>query len=987
MRSIQRNITRVFLTVALNLCALTVSAQQQPGALRGRVLDERGDLIVGARVAVRSATGVERVTATDGGGRYTVSGLEPGKYLVRVSAPGFAVYENPDLEVAVGQIASFDITLSVASVEQEVTIAATHALSTDPENNAGALVLGGAELEALPDDPDELASALQALAGPSAGPNGGQIFIDGFASTSLPPKDSIRELRINQNPFSAEFDRIGLGRIDVVTKPGADKFRGQGFFNFVDESLNSRNPFSPRRVPSQERFYGGSLSGPVSPKKASLFFNIERREANGNVIVNATTLDPELNITPFNQAVLTTNRRTTLASRLDYQLDKKNTLVGRYSFNQAAWTNFGVSELTLPSRAYDTSNTEHTVQLTETAIINQQVINETRFQYVFRRARENGDNSTPTINILDAFIGGGAPIGLSFNNEDRWEVQNYTLYATGNHALRIGVRLRGVHITDSSSSNFGGTYVFSGGAAPQLDVNNRVVFDDNGQPRLISITSIERYRRTLLFQWGGVPPEQVRALGGGASQFSLTSGNPVAQVSQTDFGPFIQDDWRVRPNLTLSLGLRYETQGNTRDRTDFAPRFAFAWALGSGGSRPPKAVIRGGFGIFYERFAENFTLQANRFNGIVQRRFIVNTPDFFPSLPSDETLLASQLPQTVVRVADNLRTPYTIQSAFSVERQLPLNLTLSVSFINTRTLHALRSRNINAPLPETFNNGVRNGARPSGNVGNVFEYESSGRFNQNQLVVNINNRVNKRLSFFSTYALSKASSDTDGAGTFPADSYDLRGEYGRSGLDTRHRFVLVGVVGLPRGFSLNPFIVARSGLPFNITTGNDANGDTIFTERPALATDPSKPGVIVTSYGTFDPNPGSGQKTITRNFAEGPSFIAVNLRVSKVLGFGNLPGAGTSQAQPSKQSRQSGGEGQRSPNIYGNAPVENRYQLTLSVQIRNILNRTNLGLPVGNLSSNIFGRSNSLAPSSGFGISGDSAMSNRRVEAQIRFSF
>src|SRR5205085_7966258 len=130
-----------------------------------------------------------------------------------------------------------------------------------------------------------------------------------------PPKDTIRELRINQNPFSAEFDRPGLGRVDITTKPGTDKVRGQGFFNFADARLNSRNPFSPERAPAQERYYGGSLSGPVVSKRASLFLNFERRETDGNIVINATVLGPGLTITPFNQAVFTSQRRAALGSR------------------------------------------------------------------------------------------------------------------------------------------------------------------------------------------------------------------------------------------------------------------------------------------------------------------------------------------------------------------------------------------------------------------------------------------------------------------------------------------------------------------------------------------------------------------------------------------------------------------------------------------------------------------------------------------------
>src|SRR5206468_6543710 len=184
--------------------------------------------------------------------------------------------------------------MKIAVIESQVRVNADAAISTDAANNANQTVITGRDLDALPDDPDELAAALQALAGPQIGPNGGQIFIDGFSGGRLPPKESIREIRINQNPFAAENDQPS-GRIDILTRPGTDKMRGSSFFDFEDESLNSRNPFSATRTPYQVRQYGGNLSGPLVKKKASFFFDFQRRETDDNELVTATVLDSNLN--------------------------------------------------------------------------------------------------------------------------------------------------------------------------------------------------------------------------------------------------------------------------------------------------------------------------------------------------------------------------------------------------------------------------------------------------------------------------------------------------------------------------------------------------------------------------------------------------------------------------------------------------------------------------------------------------------------------
>ena len=210
--------------------------------------------------------------------------------------------------IAAGPRTTHDVRLVVTLEKQVITVNEEQGLNTDPQNNADAVVLRGQDLDVLPDDPDALASAVQAMAGPSAGPNGGQIFIDGFTGGRMPPKESIREVRINQNPFNAENNNVGFGNIEIFTKPGADKLRGSTFFNFSDESFNSRNPFAPTRAPFQVRYFGGSLSGPVKRGKSSFFVDFQRRTIDDNAIINAQVLNSNLIPGPFNVALLVPNR-------------------------------------------------------------------------------------------------------------------------------------------------------------------------------------------------------------------------------------------------------------------------------------------------------------------------------------------------------------------------------------------------------------------------------------------------------------------------------------------------------------------------------------------------------------------------------------------------------------------------------------------------------------------------------------------------------
>ncbi|MCA1632047.1 MAG: carboxypeptidase regulatory-like domain-containing protein, partial [Acidobacteria bacterium] len=350
--------------VVLSCGTVFARAQQSSGTLRGKVSDELGGRVVGAIVTAADASGVEKTATTDEEGNYLFSALAPGSYTVRVAASGFGLYENIGVEVMAGRIAPLDIVLTVAIEQEEVTVTAESPVSTDPESQAGAVVLRGEDLDALPDDPEDLSEALQALAGPSVGAEGGaEIYLDGFTGGRLPPKESIREIRINRNPFSAEYDRLGYGRVEIFTKPGTDKYRGQAFFSFNDESLNSRLPNAPSRAPYQSRRYGGNVSGPLSVRRASFFLDFERRETDENEVVNAIILNPStLEPTAFNAVILTPQQRTTFGPRLDYQINPSNTLVARYTYESGSNANEGVGGFSLPERAFDATNSEHTLQ-------------------------------------------------------------------------------------------------------------------------------------------------------------------------------------------------------------------------------------------------------------------------------------------------------------------------------------------------------------------------------------------------------------------------------------------------------------------------------------------------------------------------------------------------------------------------------------------------------------------------------------------------
>jgi hypothetical protein len=955
---------------------LAASAVAQTATLRGRVLDESGAVVPGAKVALAGPGGLAKTATSAADGAYVFRDLPPGAYTVQASAPDLALLEPLTLVLEDGP-RTLDVQLSVSAARQQVTIedAAGPGVSTEAANNASALVMRGTDLDALPDDPDDLASALQALAGPSAGPNGGSIFIDGFSGGALPPKESIREIRLNQNPFSPEYDKLGLGRIEIFTKPGTDKFRGSIGYNFANDVWNSRNAYAAEKAPFHLDELSGSLSGPVN-KRASFTLNLQREMTDNGNVINAVTLDPQTLLAErFTGVNLSGLRRTGVTPRIDYQIGRNHTLTIRYSFNRDAVSNAGVGSLNLVSRGYHSDSRGQTLQLTETAVLGASVIDETRFQY-FRPTTELAANTGgAAIQVLGAFNSGGAQVGRSTDIQNSYEFQNNISASRGKHTWRFGVRLRGATDVNTSPQNFGGTFSFGGGLAPQLDASNQPVTDPTGQPLLVDIDSIERYRRTLLFQKQGLPASQIRSLGGGATQFSINAGNPSISAGQIDAGAFAGDDWKVRPNLTLSLGLRYEAQTNIHDWRDIAPRIGMAWAPGGGaaGSRP-KSVIRAGFGMFYDRFGLSNVLTAERFNGLVQQQYIIANPDFFPVVPAVASLAGPVAASTIQQISSTMRAPYMMQSALAFERQLPLNTTAALTFANSHGLHVLRSE-------------VLGGAET------VFLMDSSGLYNQNQLILSVNSLVNRNLSLNGSYAYNRADSNTDGLGTFPAKPYSMDGEYGPAATDVRHRVSLAGTITARWGIRFNPLLSVNSGPPFDITAGHDLYGDTLFNGRPGIAPSAAIPGVVATSYGLLDPNPTPGERLLPRNFGRGPGQIMFNVRVGRTFAFG--PSREGAAAAAAAAGGPVGGGGNRgaptspfgaggvSPGIA--APANRRFNLTISMYIRNVTNHNNPGPITGDITSPLFGQANQPAGVGG-GIFSESA-NNRRLELQTRLTF
>jgi Carboxypeptidase regulatory-like domain len=944
------------------------------GTLRGQVADPSGAVIPQASLTVRSAAGVSRTGTSDATGQYAIAGLAPGQYTVTVQAVGFSPFTSPPVRIAAGQTQQLNVSLTIQMEQQQVQVSGdTPGVSVDPDNNVSSVVLTGKDLDALSDDPDELSNELTALAGPAAGPSGGQIFIDGFSGGQLPPKSAIRAIIINQNPFSAQYDTPGYGRIEILTKPGTDKLHGQLFMNANASAFNTSNPFVQNQPPYHTLQYDGNVSGPLG-KKASFFVSFDRRNIQSNSIVNANvpyvpdpaTCEPQsgavvdTNGTPCSLAVPYPQTRTDISPRIDYQLTPNQTLTVRYSYYQNTQTNSGVGSFVLPSQGYNTNEVENRIQISDSQVYGAKFVNNTRFQFVRDQTNQIPQLVAPAINVLQNFEGGGSPLGTNRDTETRYEFQNYASLALTKHYLRFGGRLRDIQDTNYSNANFEGTYTYS-------DLND--------------------YQANR------------------PSQFSITTGTPIQSVGVIDLGLYAEDDWKVRPNFTLSYGLRFETQNHIPNKANFGPRVALSYGLGGGG-KPPKTVLRAGYGIFFNRYTYDLLLNVDRYN-LNQQGQVQSIQPNPNGTPPDSTTQDSLALPTYYRTQPGLNAPATIETGTGIEHQVNKSVSVSATYLYSRGIHQLLSRNIDAPMPD--------GSRPAldlcpanpigaapGTPCNIYEYDSLAVFKENQVFLNLNVGYGRRLTFTGFYVYSKAYSDTGGTGYHPSNQYDIMQDYGRQFFDVRNRVFAFANYSAPWGFRISPFLSAWSGAPFNIQLSQDNNGDSFFNDRPVFATSASNPAdVDITKYGNFDisATPPPGAKIIPVNYGNASVQFAMNMRVAKSFGVG--PRVEEGQGARVGGGGGPGGGGGRMPGmgLGGNGPnpgggqnnrVDRRYSITLSASAHNIFNVVNLappngtlgGPPDGTTDSPFFGKSTQLA--TGF-FSHGSAVRDFNFQALFNF--
>ena len=993
----------LYLLVALALGTSVAAAQAQapadqppPASIHGYVVDQSGARIPGALVTVTNAMGVPvKSVNANGTGDYSFAGLAPGSYIVEASHSGFALFTSPTFRLEAGQSKLVDVRMELPIQQQQVQVTSDTdtTVSTDADANANAIVIKGKDLDALSDDPDELSDELTALAGPAAGPNGGQIYIDGFTGGQLPPKSAIRQIVINQNPFSAKFSRLGYGRIEILTKPGSDKLHGRVFAMGNDGGINAGNPFVPTLPGYYSYMYNGTVSGPMS-KWASYFVSVQRRvNQNVNVysIANGPVLDAATNLYSASPGavsgtVFSPGSHMEVSPRIDMQLGQKNTLTLRYQFFRMNSSNNTSGNTTLPTQATSSTETENSIQADDIQIINDHMVNETRAEYRLGTSSATPVSTAPMFNATGIFVGGGAGSQFSNDRSVHLELQNFTTLSLGKHAINFGTWMRDNVESDSGNSGFNGSFVF-----PSI---NAFIATWNGTQQGKTIQQIQQ---------SCTDPKGCTPL-----KLSYTTGPTAFKANLYDTSLFYQDDWKVNPFLTISLGLRWESQNHVSDHSDWAPRFAFAYALdGHRKGAAPKTVVRGGYGFFYDRFEVDnlMTLEQNNGGPDSQVHTVITNPTCFTgsnlnTIPDIATTCGAGTESTPqIHVLDShYHSPYTEMLGMSLERQLTKTATLTLTYLHAYGLHQMATIDSNAYLPGDYIPSTTPGGpptilapRPDPNLGIVNEFFPEAIFKENQIIVNINARVSRNFNISGFYNASWANGNTGTA----ENSYNLRDSYGRASFVRPQWLFLMGNYTGPYGITFNPFLVAQAGQPYNISTPYDLTGDNFFNNRPAFASASDcasgNSRYVSTSYGCFDITPAPGEALVPYNSGNNPSSFAVNMRVSRSFGIGPevegpggpRPGGGPGGGGPHGRGGHFGGfggpfgGGMRGP-MGGGAGSGRKYSLTFSAQAMNVFNNINYGRPMSTVTASNFGRSTGLA---GF------MFSPRRFFFQTAFQF
>jgi Carboxypeptidase regulatory-like domain/TonB dependent receptor len=954
-----RSLQRAMLLTVMFTSSLASAQQACEGGLRidGTVSDPTGAMIPGATIQAPSG----EVATTDAAGRYVLPCVRAAAIVLTATAQGFAA-ATFTIQRQAGEPARFNFKLAVEDVQTQVQVNGDQP-GVDSDGGAGTVTLKGKALEQLADDPDDFLRQLQALSASAGGsPASAVIVVDGFQNGSaLPPKSSIASVRVNPDLFSAEygFPPFDGGLIEITTKPGADLFHGALFFADSNSSFNATDPFSATAAAAGKRRYGFELSGPLVPKKSGFALALEKRDIDEFNVVNAVALDAAGNSIPLRQTVAAPERLWIASARGDWQVTSRDVAALSFSSNVNNQGNQGIGGLTLAEAGYSNLASENALRFTNTLIQSANLLHETHIGYMWKRTQQWPLSSAPSLQVSGYFTGGGATSQNLNNRERDLEADDDLLITRGKHEWKIGVQSLGLFAHDYDPDTFNGAYVFGGGVAPVLDGNNHPTGETT------TISPLEQYHRAQNNLAGGTP-----------TTYQLTSGTPVVPVTQWRVALYAQDTIKLAPRFTVNLGLRYALQTAPDSFANVGPRVALSWSP----DKKQTWVFRARAGLFSGPTNLSYAIEANRLNGVRQQKVTVYSPDYVDPLTQIRNycgrveIARCGFPweKTTKRPIASLNTNYeaaltqfagsikvsnlqqfppsfaqhsTFAGYFNAEHEIAHHWNLGVNLFLGDDWNVVRTRNINAPLvpssiglaPDPIT--ALGAPRPIAPNENILQYQNAGHSAGHVLSFVVDQHSYKQFGLFAYYARRIFRSDGGNGDVIPQSSYSDAGESARADWANVNGFFLTGNLNLPYRVVFTTQFNVLSGLPYNITTGTDNNGDGNFNDRPSYAS-ASGAGVYDTRFGLLTANTVNGD--VPRNRGTMPTLLHMDASLSRVFHLSSTD----------KDSSRS---------------------ITLNIRSANLLNHTNV-TAVGTV----------LSPNLGQPISADTA---RRVEIGARFAF
>jgi Carboxypeptidase regulatory-like domain/TonB dependent receptor len=841
--------TDIFLFAALSIGGDLLA--QNCGNLTGTVLDPSGAAVVGAEVHLQAAT--PQTTTTGAHGTFVLPCVVNDPYQITVDANGFA-----ESQVSGRGLANITVHLRIADVHTEVEVGENSGVSVDTDHGAGTHTLTAQDLQGMADDPDDFKRQLQVLAASSGGAPGQAIItVDGFQNgSSLPPKSSIASIRVNPDMFSSEYDRPPYqgGRVEIFTKPGRDSLHGALFFTDSESGLNATDPFAVSATPAGKRRYGFEFGGPIRKQKSDFFLALERRDIHEFNVVNAVVLNSQGEETALSENVSAPQQLWIGNARTDWQLNAKNMLAATYSANINNSDNVGSGGLVLEEAGYGSTVSEQDLRLTDIFTLSPTLLHETHIGFTWKNTTDVPLSTAPSLQVAGAFTGGGATAGHLQDRERDLEVDDDILWTHHKHSVKIGVASLGIMVHDVDPDTFNGAFVFGGGLAP--------VLGDGTQQTAIS--GLEQYRRTLLNLPGGVP-----------TTYNVTQGTALVPFTQWRVAGYAQDQWAVRPKLSLALGLRYALQTSPGSFGNLVPRVGIAWSP----DRKQRWVIHARGGLFSSPVTPDVTTEAYRLNGVRQTQTLLYSPSFTDPLVRTPSTIAVA---TTRQFAPGLGQTWSFQSQLGVEHELPQHWHAQANLFDAQAWGTLRSRNINAPLVNESTTNPLLAPRPIAPGKNIFQFEQSGHLHGQVLFLGVDQHSYKRFGIFVGYLYFNLKTDADSATMFPQSSYSEQGETARAAWESTRRLFAIGQLNLPAKLSLTSQFDASSGDPYNVITGMDNNGDGVFNDRPSLTAQPGT-GTYQTPFGLLNTTALNG--SLGRNAGTMPALIHLDSNLSRTFEF------------------------------------------------------------------------------------------------------